>query len=444
MRPALSLLLLQALLLGGAGACTPPGEGRAPEPRATLTVAEALEGGDDAGYARALEPRPFAFPEDHGPHPEFRTEWWYFTGNLEGPGGRRFGYQLTFFRNALAPPPPAGPDPARRDSPWATRQAWLAHFAVTDAAGGAFHSGDRLARGALSLAGAELGAGAPLPETAGLRVWVEDWSAVPAEDRPRTPAGAGSPAPDDPAPGASAAGPPGDPAALGSLRLRAALAGAAVDLRVRPLRAPVLHGRDGLSRKGAGPGNASYYYSIPRLATEGTVRIGRDEVPVQGLSWMDREWSTSALGPDQVGWDWFALQLGDGRDLMLYRLRRRDGTVDPASSGTLVEPIGGARPLGVDQVRVRVLDRWRSPRSGALYPSGWRVEVPGAGLDLTVTPVLADQELDLPRLGFRYWEGAVDVEGESAGRPVTGRGYVELTGYDDPTTPASGGPKGSP
>lgn len=442
MRPALAALL-QALLLAGSSACAPgDGAGRT-EPRAALNVAEALEGEGAAGYAQALEPRAFTFPADHGPHPEFRTEWWYFTGNLEDPDGRRFGYQLTFFRNALAPPPPTGPDPSRRSSPWATRQAWLAHFAVTDATGETFLSGDRLARGAVGLAGAELVVGAPGGGAGNLRVWVEDWSAEPAPVAGVPEASwAGAPVADGTAPpasgsadGAGDAPAPDDPAALGTLRLRAALhreeTGAAVDLRVRPLRPPVLQGDAGLSHKGGGPGNASYYYSIPRLVTEGTVRIGGRTHRVRGLSWMDREWSTSALGPGQVGWDWFALQLADGRDLMLYRLRRRDGTVDPASSGTLVESNGEVRHLGVEDARVEVLDRWRSPRSGALYPSGWRIRVPGAGLDLTVAPVLADQELDLPRLGFRYWEGAVDVEGESRGRPVTGRGYGELTGYDE-------------
>ncbi|MFP3941334.1 MAG: lipocalin-like domain-containing protein [Thermoanaerobaculia bacterium] len=434
---------LLAVAVAVAGACDHREDAPAATARGSLTVAEALEGEGAAGYARALEPRPFAFPEDHGPHPEFRTEWWYLTGNLETSEGRRFGYQLTFFRNALAPPPPAGPDPSRRASPWATRQAWLAHFAVTDAAGKTFHSGDRLARGAVGLAGAELVAGAPGGGSGELRVWVEDWSAEPAPNE-RAPEASWTEAPAPDAPGAAPSGTtagapnapgPDDPAVLGTLRLRAGVdgkegGGAAVDLRVRPLRPPILNGDAGLSHKGGEAGNASYYYSIPRLATEGTVRIGGREHGVRGLSWMDREWSTSALGPDQVGWDWFSLQLGDGRDLMLYRLRRRDGTVDPASSGTLVERNGEVRHLDAEDARVEVLDRWESPRSGALYPAGWRIRVSGAGLGLTVAPVLADQELDLAALGFRYWEGAVDVEGTSGGRPVAGRGYVELTGYE--------------
>lgn len=381
---------LLVVLLAGCGAReeSPPG--------ATLSVPEAMAGGDRAGYERAALPRTFSFPADHGPHPGFRTEWWYFTGNLEAPGGRRLGYQLTLFRSALAPPA-AGAE--ERASAWATRQAWLGHFAVTDAGTGTFRSADRLARGALGLAGAEVTA-------AGLEAWVEDWSiepvtgAIAAEDLP----GSG----------------------LGRLRLRARQEGAAVDLVVTPLGPPVLHGDGGLSPKGREPGNASYYYSIPRLATEGTVRVAGETVAVEGLSWLDREWSTSALEPEQSGWDWFSLQLSDGRDLMLFRLRRRGGGTDPASSGTLVAADGEARHLAADAVALEVTDRWRSPRSGALYPAGWRIRVPSARLDLTLSPLLADQELDV---GFRYWEGAVEASGTSAGRAVTGRGYVELTGY---------------
>lgn len=380
---------LAAVLLVG---CQAPDDGA---PRAVLSVPEAMTAGGIEGYERAVEPRPFDFPDDHGPHPGFRTEWWYFTGNLEAPDGRRLGYQLTLFRNALAPP---GEALEARASAWATRHAWLAHFAVTDAGTGTFRSADRLARGAVGLAGAEVGEG-------GLRAWVGDWSVEPV---PATRAG-----------GEAGGG-------LGTLRLRASQEGAAVDIVVTPLGRPVLHGDRGLSKKGGGEGNASYYYSLPRLATRGTVRLEGEHLAVEGLSWLDREWSTSALGTGQVGWDWFSLQLSDGRDLMLFRLRRRGGEDDPASSGTLVEAGGETRHLRAGATEVEVLDRWRSPRSGALYPSSWRIRIPAARLDLTLTPLVADQELDV---GFRYWEGAVEVTGTSGGGPVAGRGYAELTGY---------------
>ncbi len=388
-RPAAYLVWLAGL--AAALACSPAARERPPEPRATLSVADALRGDGAAGFARALAPRPFRFPADHGPHPDFRTEWWYFTGNLTAAGGRRFGYQLTLFRNGLAPPASGGVAAGDRASAWATRQAWLAHFAFTDVAAGRFHSAARLARGALGLAGAR---------AAPFRAWVEDWEA-------------------------RAIGAPGE-AGLGPLRLRAADGALAVDLRLEAAKPPVLQGDHGLSRKGGGPGNASYYYSVTRLTTRGAVTVDGREVPVTGLSWLDREWSTSALAAGEVGWDWFSLQLSDGWDLMVYRLRRADGSTDPASSGTLVDPGGGARPLTRGEVAIAVEDRWRSPRSRALYPARWRLRVPAAGLDLRISPELADQELDV---GFRYWEGAVSLTGEHGGRPVAGAGYVELTGY---------------
>jgi predicted secreted hydrolase len=357
---------------------------RPAQPSASLSVAETLRGTDEAGYAKALEPRDFRFPADHGPHPDFRTEWWYYTGNLAARDGRRFGFQLTFFRSALAPEMPA------RGSAWATRQAYLSHFTLTDAAGQRFRSFERWGRGALGLAGA---AGEPF------RVWTGDWSAEAA--------------------GGSA--PP--------MRLRAARDDAAIDLVLQEGKPPVLQGDRGLSRKSAEPGNASYYYSLTRMPAAGTVRLGGESFAVSGAAWMDREWSTSSLGRDQIGWDWFALQLSDGRDLMLYRLRRTDGSADPASSGTVVGPAGEARHLALADFSLTVRGHWPSPRSGARYPSSWRLAIPEEGLDLAITPLLADQELDV---SFRYWEGAVEIRGTRQGAPVTGRGYVEMTGYAEP------------
>lgn len=350
------------------------------QPRASLSIADTLRGDNATGYARALEPRNLHFPADHGPHPEFRTEWWYYTGNLETHEGRRFGFQLTFFRSALAPEMPD------RKSAWATRQAYLAHFTVTDVAGKRFHSFERWGRGALGLAGAQ---GEPF------RVWTGDWSADAVNGQ----------------------APP--------MHLRAAHADAAIDLILQAGRAPVLQGNRGLSHKSAEPGNASYYYSLPRMPAAGTVRLGNESFTVTGAAWMDREWSTSSLGRDQVGWDWFALQLADGRDVMLYQLRRTDGSADPASSGTVSGPTGEGRHLELGDFSLTVLDRWRSPRSGAVYPSRWRLRIPSEKLDLEITPLLADQELDV---AFRYWEGAVAVSGSQ-----NGRGYVELTGYQSPT-----------
>jgi predicted secreted hydrolase len=350
---------------------------------AAVSVTSALGGGDVGGFARAVAPRDFSFPRDHGPHPEFRTEWWYYTGNLRATGGRHVGFELTFFRHALAPGVVA------RASAWGTTQMYVAHFAVTDTEAGRFHAYARSSRGALGLAGAE---GQPF------RVWLEDWFA-------------------------EGQGPAGLP-----MRLFAAEDGTAIDLRLDSSKPVVLQGERGLSPKGPEPGNASYYYSLTRLTARGTVRLDGLSLPVEGLAWMDREWSTSALGRQLAGWDWFALQMDDGRDLMLFQLRARDGSIDPRSAGTLVDPRGGTLPLARDDVRIEVLATWRSPRSGVTYPARWRLVDASRDLVLEVTPRMADQEL---MVGTRYWEGAVLVQGRAGSRAVTGRGYVELVGYGD-------------
>ena len=366
--------LLVALALTG-GVLTMRGERRAPI-AAHLTVAEALSGGDLTGFARAEAPRAFAFPRDHGPHPAFRTEWWYWTGNLATPDGRRFGFQLTFFRTALTPEAPP------RGSAWGAHQVYLAHFAVTDVAGRRFGAWSRTERLALGLAGAE-----PKP----FRVWIDDWEAR----------------------GEGATGLP--------VRLRASEGDTAIDLTLESGKPVVLQGERGLSRKGAEPGNASYYYSLTRMPARGSVTVGGRRFEVTGLAWMDREWSTSALGAELAGWDWVALQLDDGRELMFYRLRRKDGSADRFSAGAIVDAAGNARTLNLDDVTLEPGGAWTSPRSGARYPARWRLRMAGLGLDLEISPVLADQELDV---GTRYWEGAVVVAGK-----VAGRGYVEMVGY---------------
>jgi predicted secreted hydrolase len=376
-----SLILAFTLLAGGAYALTRPGEDGQVEAR--LAVAEALGGEPAAGYARAVEQRPFTFPADHGPHPEFRTEWWYYTGNLATADGRRFGFQLTFFRTALSPEAP------QRASAWGANQVYMAHFAISDVAGRRFYAFDRFSRGALDLAGAR---------AEPFRVWLEDWSTESA--------GSG---------------------AL-PMRLRAAQGEVGLELVVDSAKPTVLQGERGLSRKGAEPGNASYYYSYTRMPASGSVRVGSQTFVVEGLAWMDREWSTSALGDDLAGWDWFALQLEDGREVMYYQLRRKDGGIDPFSGGTFVAADGTSRSLAAGEVELAVSETWPSPRDGTRYPARWRLRIPGEGLDLEIVPHLADQELNL---AVRYWEGAVGVTGTAAGRPVAGNGYVELTGYAD-------------
>jgi predicted secreted hydrolase len=221
---------------------------------------------------------------------------------------------------------------------------------------------------------------------------------------------------------------PDDPTTALPLHLRARDGDFALDLSLEQGKPTVLEGDRGLSRKGPEPDNASYYYSLTRMPTSGAITVGGERFEVRGESWMDREWSTSALGPDLVGWDWVALQLDDGRDVMLYRLRRRDGTADPYSAGTLIATDGATRPLAPGDVTLEALDHWSSPRSRVRYPSRWRLVIPGAGLSLEITPRVSDQELIV---GTRYWEGAVAVAGTADGRAIAGRGYVELVGYGE-------------
>ena len=334
-----------------------------------------------AGFAQADAPRAFAFPRDHGPHPPFRQEWWYVTGNLDAPDGARFGFELTFFRFAFAAPQSAAAPAGAPRSAWRTRQVWMAHFAVTDVAAARFRFAQKLSREALALAGGE---GGPA------RVWIDDWSL--AEQ----------------------------PGEAGSWTLRATQSGYAIELTLSAAGPPALKGAQGLSRKADDAGAASSYYSVPRLRARGTLTREDRALPVQGSAWLDREWGSGGLGRNQEGWDWFGLQLQDGSALMFYALRQRGGARDAHSAGTFVDRDGTAHALDSGAVAIEVADHWTNA-AGDRYPARWRVRIASLGLDLTVRPVLAAQELQTTP---RYWEGAVDVSGTHSGR-----GYVELVGY---------------
>ncbi len=378
-------LYLALLLIVGLVSCQAR-EPRSPINRSEerLELSELLgKSGTTAGFERAIMPRQFSFPEDHGPHSSFRTEWWYATGNLLDSSGRRFGYQLTIFRSALSPADIVRP------SQWAASQIYMGNFAITDVGESHFYAFDRFERGAMGLAGASA-----IP----LHVWIGNWSIA-------------------------SIGPQAFPA-----RIKAQEGGLAIELLVRQETPPVLQGDHGLSQKGPEAGDASYYYSLPRMHTQGTVRIGDRSHRVEGLSWIDREWSTSSLGRNQVGWDWFGLQLSDGRQVMYYQLRQTDGHGDPSSAGTLIEADGSAVALSREQVQLEVTSYWRSPKDGRSYPSSWRLRVPTAQLSLEIRPYFSNQELNL---AIRYWEGAVGLTGTAKQKPVTGSGYVELTGYAD-------------
>lgn len=351
-------------------------------------LAELLDAGE-APFPRAIEPRAFSFPADHGAHPEFRNEWWYVTGNLESTDGRRFGYELTIFRFALAP------RAADSSSAWRSNQVYIAHLAVTDPAADRFLTDEKFSRGAVGLAGTT---------AAPFAVWIDDWRIAERIAGRR------------------------ENGARETWSLTAASDDFALVLALDALKPPVLNGDAGLSQKSDDPGNASYYYSLTRIATRGQIRIGEEVFDVEGLSWLDREWSSSALAADQVGWDWFALQLDDGTELMFYSIRRKDGSRDRNSAGTLTARDGSTVKLSAAAIRLTVLDTWDSP-AGGTYPSRWRLTVPAQRLALEIEPILANQELFAT---VRYWEGAVDVRGTRGRERLSGRGYVELTGYARP------------
>jgi len=367
----------------------PPIATEVPERR--LRLSELLGSADVEGYSKAINKRTFHFPEDHGPHPGFRNEWWYLTGNLDSEQGQRFGFELTFFRFALKPELQSSPN-SNSGSDWQTRHVFVAHFAVTDKKNEQFHVVQRFSRDALGLAGAQ---------AAPFKVWLEDWS---IKENQKTGGGESS---------------------AENWELTASGDKLSLHLNLIADKPPVLNGIDGLSQKSANEGNASYYYSISRLRSEGILQIARETHRVSGMSWLDREWSSNALAGDQQGWDWFALQLSDGSDLMFYNIRKNDGSQDEHSAGTWISKDGEPRHLNRNDLVINVTEKWASPEGGT-YPSRWDIRLPEFDLVLTVTPVINQQELFTT---VRYWEGAVDVTGQRNHQPIKGRGYIELTGY---------------
>ena len=341
---------------------------------------------DTTSFVPARQGYRYAFPRDHGSHDEFRTEWWYYTGNLATNDGRPFGYQLTFFRRSI-PLEQVKTLPSR----WSITQLYLAHFAVTDLKNRRFHVFEKLSRAGVGKAGAE---------AERLHVWIDQWRAQSSQ------------------------------AEVGSQTLQASDDDLEIDLTVVPEKAPVIHGKGGVSRKGAESGQASHYYSLTRLATSGTIRLGNESFNVTGTSWMDHEFGSADLGKDLVGWDWFSIQLADHTELMLYRMRRSDGSSDSVSSGTFIDHAGRAQHLTLGEFMLEPLTTWTSPASKARYPSTWRLSIPSKGLSLALVPRMTEQELTTNRsTQVTYWEGAIEASGTLEGKPIAGRGYMELTGY---------------
>jgi predicted secreted hydrolase len=351
-----------------------------------LVVVPGLAADTAQEFRIATEGYRYAFPRDHGAHEEFRTEWWYYTGQLTAKDGRPFGYQLTFFRRGMP-----RDQTQTLPSQWAVTQLYLAHFAVSDLSKGRFHFAEKISRAGLGKAGAARD---------GLHVWIDRWSVE-------------SPL-----------------AAPGTQTLQAADGGLAIQLTVSPEKPLVLHGADGISRKGAGIGQASHYYSFTRLATTGKLTIGNESFDVTGTSWMDHEFGSADLGKDLVGWDWFSLQLDDQRELMLYRLRRTDGSADPASSGTVIDRDGRGHHLLIGDFTLEPTSYWTSQTSHARYPQRWRLTIPSLQLSLELVPRMAEQELSTTRsTQVHYWEGAIETTGTVEGKPIHGQGYMELVGY---------------
>ncbi|GAB4511787.1 MAG: lipocalin-like domain-containing protein [Anaerolineae bacterium] len=351
---------------------------------ALLPVQENLE-----AFTRAVGPWDWQFPRDHGAHPDFQTEWWYYTGNVADADGRRFGFQFTLFRRAI------DPTLAQTVSEWRSGQVYMAHFTVSDLENGRFYHSERYSRGGAGLAGA---VGEPR-----YRAWLEDWEVLALDDEAT------------------------------QFAMTAAEDDFAVDLVLEQVKPIALQGDNGLSAKSSVEGNASYYYSMTRLPTTGTLTIEGETFIVSGNTWMDHEFSTSALGTDALGWDWFGLIFDNDHELMVGQIRQTDGERDPNFGGLMVYPDGSTQYLAADDFTIEALDTWESPHTGAIYPSGWRITIRGAALNqtddlvFTATPMALDQELNSGDIA--YWEGAVRIDGG-----VTGYGYAELTGYANTMT----------
>lgn len=352
-----------------------------------LLLAALAAGGQEGGYRLALPGYRYEFPRDLFSHPEFQTEWWYYTGNLRTRQGRAFGFELTFFRQAVAGRENRpGPSP----SPWDVQDLYLAHFALSDLDGGRFLHDQRMNRAGPGLAGVSFEA---------RRIWNGNWQVQWSGEEQR---------------------------------LQAIGRSHAIRLALRPAKPPVVHGVDGVSQKAERAGRASHYISFTRLDTTGTIEVEGERYEVEGLSWMDHEFFTHQLTREQAGWDWFSLQLDDGTDLMLYRLRRVDGGVDPYSAGTYIDAAGRARHLASSDFRLEPRGRtWKSRATGGNYPLEWTITIDPLALSLQLSTPLQAQEIVSRHPSVpSYWEGAIRVTGTRAGSPITGSGYLEMTGYD--------------
>ena len=333
------------------------------------------------------------FPEDHGPHPGYKTEWWYYTGNVADKDGKKFGFQLTFFRSRIDDKSGDFPEQPDRTSAWRTGQLILAHAALTDISEKRHYQSEKMARQALDMADV-------YQYGDRTHVFLKNWF-VDLKSQIQ--------------------------------RLEADSPEFSFELALVPVKKPVLHGDHGYSRKGSQVESASCYYSFTRLKAEGIIRVGSRSYEVDGFAWMDHEFSTNPLEKDLVGWDWFSIQLDNQTELMAYFLRKNDGSFSNASSATFVMASGETLHLAFEDLHLEAIRTWKSIETGAVYPSQWLLSVPRLQLRLEIKTAVDDQEMQSPdTTGVTYWEGSILVEGSMKGQAVLGKGYAELTGYAEP------------
>jgi len=402
------LVILVSLVISICVGCTDNYSSGAVSAGANIDILKIFSQDSSGSFARVQHKKDFIFPKDHGPHLKYKYEWWYFSGNLHTDLGRRFGYQLTIFRvglkNEFSLPNTFRASKKSKNvsrSKWRSNHIYMAHFAVTDIEGKRFYPFQKVSRDNFGLAGSQHDTN-PDRRMSGsnLKLWVHNWSVESLSD------------------------------SVFPLRLKASSGGVSIDLAITQSTPVVLNGSEGMSMKGSEAGNASYYYSIPRLDTRGEIEIEGFKHKVKGKSWFDREWFTSAFKNAITGWDWFAIQLEDDREIMLYYLRNQDNAKTKHSGGTIIERDGKYKRLDADDIIIIVKRYWQSPKTGISYPAGWKVAIPSHSIEMLVTPLVEDQELDfIPH----YWEGAVRVsavdQSENHRKSVTGLGYVELVGY---------------
>lgn len=402
------LIVLVSIVISICAGCADNYSNAAISGGANIDILKIFSEDSPGGFARVHRKKDFIFPKDHGPHLKYKREWWHFSGNLHTDLGRKFGYQLTIFRVGLNSEfsvantfRVAKKSKNASRSKWRSNHIYMAHFAVTDIEGKRFYPFQKVSRDNFGLAGSQYYTN-PDPRISenNLKLWVDNWSVESLSD------------------------------SVFPLWFKASSGDVSIDLVMTQSKPVILNGFKGVSLKGNEAGNASYYYSIPQLETQGEIEIEGLKHKVKGKSWFDREWFTSAFKNSITGWDWFAIQLEDDREIMIYYLRNQDNAKTKHSGGTIIERDGTYKKLDADDIIIVVKGYWQSPRTGISYPAGWKVVIPSHSIEMLVTPLVEDQELDfIPR----YWEGAVRVSAvdQSANRrkPVTGLGYVELVGY---------------